>query len=96
MSHYRFVVIETFRNSGEASTSSLRCRPLPGQGFSNQMRVECSSKMRDKYPVGTCFLIKAQIIDKDGGNPFLYTYYNWPYEVLSKYKAQAWINKKAK
>ena len=52
--------------------------------------------MRDKYPVGTCFLIKAQIIDKDGGNPFLYTYYNWPYEVLSKYKAQAWINKKAK
>ena len=96
MSHYRYVVIETFRNSGEASTSSLRCRPLPGQGFSTQMRVECSSKMRDKYPVGTCFLIKTQTIDKEGGTPFLYTYYNWPYEVLSKHEAQARINKKSK
>ena len=45
------------------------------------MRVECSSKMRDNYPIGTVFIVQAQIIDKEGGMDFLYTHYNWPYKV---------------
>jgi hypothetical protein len=84
MSHYRKVAIETFRNPGEPSSASIRARPLAGQGFSISMRVECSSTMRKNYPVGTVFVVEAQLIDKEGGNQFLYTHYNWPYEVVAK------------
>jgi hypothetical protein len=40
--------------------------------------------MRKNYPVGTVFIVAAQLIDKEGGNQFLYTHYNWPYEVVAK------------
>ena len=84
MSHYRKVAIETFRNPGEPSSASIRARPLAGQGLSTSMRVECSSTMRKNYPVGTVFVVEAQLIDKEGGSQFLYTHYNWPYEVVAK------------
>jgi len=94
MSHYRKVAIETFRNSGEPSSASVRARPLAGQGFSRNMRVECSSAMRKNYPVGTVFIVDVQLIDKEGGNQFLYTYYNWPYEVIAKTVAEERIRTK--
>ena len=84
MSHYRKVAIETFRNPGEPSSASIRARPLAGQGFSTSMRVECSSTMRKNYPVGSVFIVEAQIIDKEGGSQFLYTHYNWPFEVIDR------------
>lgn len=67
MGYYRHVAIESFRNPGEPSSASIRARPLPGQGFDRDMRVECSSKMRNNHPVGTIFIVQAQVIDKDGG-----------------------------
>ena len=94
MGHYKHLVIESFRNPGEQSTSPIRCRPFPGQGIDTQMRVECSKKMREQYPVGTCFLVQAQEIDKEGGATFLYTHYNWPFEVLTKKEAQSRINQR--
>jgi hypothetical protein len=94
MSHYRKVAIETFRNPGEPSSASVRARPLDGQGFSRNMRVECSSTMRKNYPVGTVFIVDVQLIDKEGGNQFLYTYYNWPYEVIAKTVAEERIRSK--
>ena len=84
MSHYRKVAIETFRNPGEPSSASIRARPLAGQGFSTSMRVECSSTMRKNYPLGTVFVVEAQLIDKEGGNQFLYMHYKWPYQVVAK------------
>lgn len=94
VSHYRKVAIETFRNPGEPSSASIRARPLAGQGFSTSMRVECSSKMRKNYPLGTVFVVEAQLIDKEGGNQFLYTHYNWPYEVVAKNVAEQRIRSK--
>jgi hypothetical protein len=52
------------------------------------MRVECSSKMRDNYPPGTVFIVQAQISDREGGTPFLYTHYNWPYEIVDRATAE--------
>lgn len=84
MSHYRRVAIETFRNPGEPSGQELRARPLPGQGFSIGMRVECSSKMRDSQPPGTVFIIQAKVVEREGGAYFLYTHFNWPYEIVDR------------
>ena len=84
MSHYRQVANESFQNPGEPSGSSIRARPLPHQGLNINMRVECSSHMRKNHPLGTVFIVQAQIIDKEGGRQFLYTHYNWPYEVVER------------
>ena len=91
MSHYRFVAIESFQNPGEPSCASVRARPLSGQGLNTSMRVECSSKMRENYPLGTVFIIKAQTINKEGGKDFLYAHYNSPYTVVTRFEAEAKI-----
>ena len=91
MSIYRQVAIETFRNPGEPSSKSLRARPLPGQGLREPMRVECSAKMRDSGPPGTVFIVRAQVTDREGSPPFLYTHYNWPYRVVSRTAAEGMI-----
>jgi len=93
MSSYKFLVIESFVNPGEPSNLAIRCRPLPGQGMNTKMRVECSSRMRQNYPIGTCFLIKAKIVEMQGGSTFLYTHYNWSYKVITRKEAQEKINK---
>lgn len=79
---YRDLVIETFLASGGGSKHSVRARPLSGQGFPTTMRVECSSAMREKYPPGTKFLIKAKVKDTEQ-DPHLYTSWQWPYRVVT-------------
>jgi hypothetical protein len=88
MSHYRAVAIETFRNPGEPSSKRLRARPLPGQGLDIGMRVACSAKMREGHPPGTIFIIQAQVIDREKSTPFLYTNFNWPFEVVNRNEAE--------
>ena len=91
--YYRRVAIETFKNLGEASPRKLRARPLPGQGLTMATRVECSEAMRMDYPVGTVFIVKARISNREGSSDFLYTHYNWPYEVVERRVAEALIIK---
>jgi hypothetical protein len=50
--------------------------------------------MRKNYPLGTIFIVQAQLIDKEGGAPFLYTHYNWPYSVVSRSEAEVKIKNK--
>lgn len=91
MSHYREIVVETFENRGEPAAERIRARPLPGQGLSTAMRVECSSKMREGHPIGTKFKITAKVTDREGGTEFLYCHYLRPYEVLKDEEARAFI-----
>jgi len=86
---YRDVVIETYRNQGEASSSAIRARPIAGQGLSTSMKVECSSKMRDTHPPGTLFRVRAKVISREGGPDFLYTNHAWKYQVISRDEANA-------
>lgn len=88
MSNYRTVAIETYRSPGEPSSAAVRARPLPGQGLSVDIKVECSKRMRTEYPVGTVFLVRAQVTDREGGSPFLYTSWQWPYEIVARDEAQ--------
>ena len=62
---YSYVIIETLLAPGEFSHNSIRARPITGQGFPANMRVECSTSMRKKYPVGTKIKIWAQKNEQD-------------------------------
>lgn len=84
MAHYRQVIIETYKSIGDGSSKSIRARPISGQGLDTSMKVECSSKMRKTHPIGTLFLLDAQITDREGGTPFLYAHYDSSYEIVSQ------------
>lgn len=90
MGHYRRVAIETYRNHGESSSASVRARPLPGQGLSTEMKVECSRKIRETYPVGTVFIVQAKVTGLQG-TPFLYSSYKWECDVVTREVAIASI-----
>lgn len=92
MSDYRYIVIETYNGTLEPSTGAPPARPLPGQGLSTSLKVECSGSMRKLHPVGTKFLIKAKLTEAYG-TPFLYSSYRWNYEVLSTSAAKAYIER---
>ena len=49
------IIVETFRAPGEKSHSPVRVRPLPNQGLSTDISVECSKQMRNAFPVGQLF-----------------------------------------
>lgn len=83
---YRNVVIETFEATGGGSKNAIRARPLAGQGFPTTMRVECSTAMRENYPLGTRFLIRAKL-KNTGQDPHLYTSWQWPFRVVSNAEA---------
>lgn len=80
-SQYEKIVVETF-TSGESGRSKVRVRPTSGQKFPRDMVVECSKTMRENHPIGTRFLIFAKEKRREGGKPFLYSGYKWPYEVV--------------
>jgi hypothetical protein len=48
------------------------------------MRVECSKSLSRDFPVGTRFKIRAKLTDREDGGEFLYSYFGWEPEVLSK------------
>jgi hypothetical protein len=77
------IIVETFRAVKENSGSSIRVRPLPGQGFASGMRVECSKAMRTAFPIGQLFSIRVSVISKEGGPDFLYSYYGDPWSPIS-------------
>jgi len=89
MSNYRSVIIETYLSSSK----SIRARPIPGQGLSSSMNVECSSKMRKRYPVGTKFYLEAKITNRESGTEFLYAHYNADYRVLNDQEITELLNK---
>lgn len=93
MSNYRTIAIETYSGRSTTSSEGVRARPLAGQKLDTSMNVECSSKMRKGYPVGTKFLIQAKITCKEGGTPFLYSHYNQPYKVITAEEAEAFIRR---
>lgn len=89
---YRYVLIQTYVAQAEQSKHHLRARPLPGQGLSTSMRVECSAKMREAYPPGTIFKVTAKVKDTDR-EPHIYTSWQWQYAVISVEEAAEFIRR---
>jgi hypothetical protein len=90
MSHYREIVVQTYNNPGEPSSERIRARPVAGQGLSTDLKVECSSKMREGHPPGTLLIIRAKLTDREG-TQFLYSHYNWRYRVVTAAEAERFI-----
>jgi hypothetical protein len=90
MGYYRQIVIELFYAWGETSARKIRARPLPGQGFPTDMRVNFSLKARGDYSVGTKLLVMAQEIDSPL-KPCLYVRRDAPLRVVTNAQAQAII-----
>lgn len=82
MSDYRYVVVETCRPQGSSGITSIYVRPVSGQGYAEDMHVECSRKLISEHPIGTHFRIRAKQTEAYGV-PFLYSYYKWDYDVLT-------------
>jgi hypothetical protein len=94
MSDYRQIVIENYKDWSEGGR--IRARPLPGQGYSTNLNVECSKSMREKHPAGTKFLIWAKLTTAEHGVPFLYSSYKWAYEVYDEKQAKKFIRENFK
>lgn len=90
MSHYRYFIIGTYENRGEPSSKKVRAHPLPGQGVSAQLNVECSVAMREAYPPGTLFKVDCKVTDREETS-FLYRHFSWPYEVVTREQAKDFI-----
>ena len=84
---YQPLIVESYkavRTSG--LHGNIHIRPIEGQGIETNLRVECDKKMTDTkiYPLGTRFRIRAKLTDRKGKGMFLYTYFGWKFEVLSR------------
>lgn len=90
MSHYQDYIIETYENKGEPSNKLIRAHPLPGQGVSTKLNVACSAPMREKHPPYTLFKVNYKITNREGSS-FLYRYYSWPYQVVTRKEAKIFI-----
>jgi len=82
---YQVIKVESYYESGSGLHGNVHVRPLPGQApFESSMRVECSKELMNPnvHKVGTQFLIRAKITSRQGGTPFIYSSYAWPYTVI--------------
>lgn len=81
---YRPLLVESFDGSHlPGHRYPVEVRPLPGQGFSTELLVECPMAMRTDYPIGTRFRICAKLKDTPFPTKHLYTYRYWPYDVIT-------------
>lgn len=53
----------------------LECDSRPVDPF--DLLTECNQEYFFNYPLGTKFLLKATLTDRNGGTPFFYSYYGW-------------------
>ncbi len=82
LSEYTQIIVETYSGRKPGKSSLIHARPIADQVYPTNMDVECSRPMRKEHPVGTKFRIYVKETAREGGKPFLYTHYKWPYEVV--------------
>jgi hypothetical protein len=87
------IIVETFYATGEKTISPVRVRPLPGQGFSISMRVECSKEMRVAYPVGQLFVLNVKVVSRLDSPDFLYSSYREKWRPVSSSYAMEFIQR---
>ena len=81
---YSYIIVESYKPKNTSGLhGDVHIKPKAGQEpFTEDMHVECSKELSKNYEIGTRFKIKAKITNKEGGQPFAYSHYSWPYEVF--------------
>ena len=82
-SEYQQIVVETYAAIKVGKSSRIHVRPIAGQPFPTTMDVECSRSMRNLYPIGTKFRIHVKETNREGGKSFLYSHFDWPFDVVA-------------
>ncbi len=82
---YEYIIVESYRPTNTNGLhGDIHIKPISRKDLYNEdMHVECSKKLSTDYAVGTRFKIKVKITDREGGKPFAYSHYSWPFEILS-------------
>lgn len=80
--HHHQIVVESYSARRTGSKSEVRLRPVAGQMFPTDMNVQWSRKLRNAHAVGTKFRIWVKESDIKGGEAFLQSPWQWPYEVV--------------
>lgn len=93
--NYCCIAVENFiPDLYEPTSSVIRVRPLADQNVSQNLRVECSKGcLRSSFPLGTVFLLKAKLTNRQGA-PFIYSYFNHPFYVIKREDAERLIKEK--
>lgn len=80
---YETIEVESYRPARTGGLHGpVHIRPLPDQGYSTDLQVECSKRLSTDYPVGTRFRIRVKLTDRDGGGQYLYSSWRWPVTVV--------------
>lgn len=80
---YKYINVKSVSTKVKGKHGDVHIMPLPNQEpYLDTMYVECSKTLSNDYEVGTRFRIKAKIVHPEGKASFVYTHYNWDYEVL--------------
>jgi hypothetical protein len=88
---YTHLIVETFEGPPQSGRhGTVHVRALPGQRVPCDLMVESPKSMRRNYPVGTKFKITARLKYR-GQTPFLYTSWQWAYEVVSDVEAALFV-----
>lgn len=85
------IIVESFVQQGEPTSAPRRIRPLAGQGFDTNLRVECSRAMRTAFAPGQRFRLWVQLKSREGGPSFLYSYHGDPWHPVSDAEASKFI-----
>lgn len=59
------IIVETYRNDGEPSSSGIRVRPVQGQGYDG-WNVWCSKAAHEVYSVGALFRVVVTVVHRKG------------------------------
>lgn len=81
---YELIEVESYvPESTSGLHGKVHIRPVDGSGYPTDLKVECSKKLSNDYPVGTRFRIPVKLTDRKDGGEYLYSSYKWKFEVLS-------------
>ena len=89
---YQEIIVKTYINrGGESSHNEVRCTPLPGQGYSEDVKVQCSVQMREKVGANKLILLSPRERHFASGNICLFAPQNANYNVLTEKEANKHI-----
>ena len=59
-------------------------RPVKDQKFPTTLLLEGNTSLVQDYPVGTRFKVQVSLMKRPGGEPYLFTSWQWDAQVLSQ------------
>lgn len=79
--HHNQIIVESYSARKQGCKSEIRLRPIAGQLYPPDIKVQWSRTLRNAHAVGTKFRIWVKESNIKGGS-FLQSPWQWPYDVV--------------